>query len=503
MIYFLDEYLLAKNSSVEHAALKRLALFKQFKQPVKILTRDYDRLSVQTLRELGVAQTDVRNMFDYFQHVPADRPEKAVHNDEINLPTMDEVSVDANQSQVTNGDRLRRQVGYIPGTVGHVYYQNFLDDQGNLVECDLWDARGFKSATQYFGQDGLLAFERYYDLRGVPVLDIYYAGDHAGQFQISRIVLKGQTLKEDHEFDTLGELFSYFLDQLATEDSETTIFISDRPGIGVQPLLAMHAAAKKFVYIPINHVLTPGKPRQGELDVFIQPVLQHPQKVDGLIVQTPQQQHDLHDRFPKVRVAAIPAVTFDPALTARSVAAAASKKILFVGRLSPDKQLDQLLRAVALASRQVSGVTLDLFGYGDEQYQTAMRQLADRLEIGSQVTFKGYQSSLADQYPQYALLVNTNLTDGGPLALVEAQTHGLPVVSYRFSYGPSACVIDQETGYLIKQGRVNDLAEAIVRLLKRPEQSQQFGDHARALAQKQLAPEKVYARWQAFLGLDS
>ena len=25
-----------------------------------------------------------------------------------------------------------------------------------------------------------------------------------------------------------------------------------------------------------------------------------------------------------------------------------------------------------------------------------------------------------------------NLTDGGPLALVEAQTHGLPVVSYRF-----------------------------------------------------------------------
>ncbi|MEO2872737.1 poly(glycerol-phosphate) alpha-glucosyltransferase, partial [Lacticaseibacillus paracasei] len=78
------------------------------------------------------------------------------------------------------------------------------------------------------------------------------------------------------------ELFSYFLDQLATEDSETTIFISDRPGIGVQPLLAMHAAAKKFVYIPINHVLTPDKPRQGELDGFIQPVLQHPQKVDGL-----------------------------------------------------------------------------------------------------------------------------------------------------------------------------------------------------------------------------
>ena len=76
-------------------------------------------------------------------------------------------------------------------------------------------------------------------------------------------------------------------------------------------------------------------------------------------------------------------------------------------------------------------------------------------------------------------------------------------MSYRFSYGPSACVIDQETGYLIKQGRVNDLAEAIVRLLKRPEQSQQFGDHARALAQKQLAPEKVYARWQAFLGLES
>ncbi|HAJ55727.1 MAG TPA: poly(glycerol-phosphate) alpha-glucosyltransferase, partial [Lactobacillus sp.] len=54
-----------------------------------------------------------------------------------------------------------------------------------------------------------------------------------------------------------------------------------------------------------------------------------------------------------------------------------------------------------------------------------------------QVHFKDYVTDLAQRYEQYTMLLNTAATDGGPLAILEAQTHGLPVISYRFHYGPS------------------------------------------------------------------
>ncbi|MBB1169108.1 poly(glycerol-phosphate) alpha-glucosyltransferase [Lacticaseibacillus paracasei] len=42
MIYFVNEYVMALNSGVEHAEFKRLAVFKHAKTSAKILTRDYN-----------------------------------------------------------------------------------------------------------------------------------------------------------------------------------------------------------------------------------------------------------------------------------------------------------------------------------------------------------------------------------------------------------------------------------------------------------------------------
>lgn len=505
MIFFLDEYLLQKNSSVEHAAIKRLALFKRFKQPAVILTRDFDRLSVRTLEKMKIAQTDVLNMFDYFQHIPNDMPEKTVLNDEMNLPTLDEVSVDANQSQVTDGDRLRREVGYIPETYGHVFYQNYLDDQGNEVERDLWDARGFRSATQYFGRDGLLTFERYYDLNGKPVIETYYAGNQADYMQLTRVVLKGKTILEDREFDDLDGLFTYFLDELAGADQGETIFISDRPGVGVLPLKNMQQPAKKFIYIPINHVVNNGDSQTEPLDGYLKPAFADPAEIDSFIVQTPSQRDAIIKRFPTAKVTAIPAVTVAPGeLPQRSAAitnAADNKKLLYVGRIAEERQLDQMIRALDLVNNKVPGVELDLYGYGDPDYQKKLEQLAKDLKIDKQVHFNDYVTDLDTRYDQYTMLLNTAATDGGPLAILEAQTHGLPVISYRFDYGPSDEIVNKEDGYLVPQSDLAIMAKLIVDLLQHPEKRAAFGEKALENVSQRLDEEKVYKQWQQVLGL--
>lgn len=505
MIFFLDEYLLQKNSSVEHAAMKRLALFKRFKQPAVILTRDFDRLSVRTLKKMNIASTDVLNMFDYFQHIPSDMPEKSVLNDEMNLPTLDEVSVDANQSQVTDGDRLRRQVGYIPETYGRVFYQNYLDDQGNEVERDLWDARGFRSATQYFGRDGLLTFERYYDLHGKSVIEIYYLGNKADNMRPSRVVLKGEGILKDREFDDLDGLFTYFLDELADADPGETIFISDRPGVGVLPLKNMQQPAKKFIYIPINHVMNNGNPQTDPLDGFLKPAFADPTKTDGFIVQTPSQRDAIAKRFPTAKVTAIPAVTVDPNELPHDASKATTspdnKKLMYVGRIAEERQLDQMIRALDLVNNKVAGVELDLYGYGDPDYQKKLENLAKDLKVDKQVHFKDYVTDLDERYGQYTMLLNTAAADGGPLSLLEAQAHGLPVISYRFHYGPSDEIANKEDGYLVAKNDLAIMANLIVDLLQQPEKRAEFGKKALENVSQRLDEAKVYKQWQQVLGL--
>ena len=49
MDFFVNQYLLGKNSSVEHAELKRLQLFKDHQTPAQLVTRDFDPVLHRTM----------------------------------------------------------------------------------------------------------------------------------------------------------------------------------------------------------------------------------------------------------------------------------------------------------------------------------------------------------------------------------------------------------------------------------------------------------------------
>ena len=54
MFFFVNQYLLSSNSSVEHAELKRLALFKKHGGKAKLVTRDFDLVLHDTIKKFGL-----------------------------------------------------------------------------------------------------------------------------------------------------------------------------------------------------------------------------------------------------------------------------------------------------------------------------------------------------------------------------------------------------------------------------------------------------------------
>lgn len=95
-----------------------------------------------------------------------------------------------------------------------------------------------------------------------------------------------------------------------------------------------------------------------------------------------------------------------------------------VGRLSPEKRLDLMLRTVALLGRR--DVHLAVIGQGAELLHLAA--LRDQLGLTARVHFVGHDNHPEDAYRAMTLFLMTSDTEQTPLALLEAMATGLPVV---------------------------------------------------------------------------
>lgn len=157
---------------------------------------------------------------------------------------------------------------------------------------------------------------------------------------------------------------------------------------------------------------------------------------------------------------------------------------LFVGRLTPRKAPDILLRALA----DVAGVNCAFVG--DGPMRPKLEALARELGIADRVGFIGtVQSALLGRiYADADFLVLPSVAEGTPLVVIEAMACGIPVLAARVS-GLPALVRDWETGFLVKPGDVGELTMAMRFLAGDPELRERLSHGAQDLVQtKHLWP---------------
>ncbi len=138
-------------------------------------------------------------------------------------------------------------------------------------------------------------------------------------------------------------------------------------------------------------------------------------------------------------------------------------RILFVGRVTGEKSIDVLLRAVAILDPQLD-VKLEIVGGGDLLQH--LQQVAVGLGIASSVTFTGYveEAELHAAYTRATVFAMPSIAELQSIATLEAMASGLPVVAANAMALPHL-VHDGENGYLFEPGNVADLAEKLTTVL--------------------------------------
>ena len=169
-----------------------------------------------------------------------------------------------------------------------------------------------------------------------------------------------------------------------------------------------------------------------------------------------------------------------------------SPVLLSVSRLVMSKGIHRVIEAMPRIISEVPGA--QYFIVGDGHYREQLTQLANASPARDNITFLG---ALTDEekfecYANCDVFVLPSEVEGFGVVFLEANAFAKPVVAGRIGGVPEA-VEDEESGLLVDPHNVDEIAEAVIRLLKNTGEAARLGDNGRRRVERQFS-------WKASAG---
>lgn len=119
-----------------------------------------------------------------------------------------------------------------------------------------------------------------------------------------------------------------------------------------------------------------------------------------------------------------------------------TQKAVFVGRLSSNKQVDSIIKAMNL----VTDIQLDIFGEGEE-YEN-LKRIIDALNIKHKISLNGAidNDRLCGILYNYDILIINSIVEGMPMVILEALASGLAIITTKAG-AIEDIIIEGENGY--------------------------------------------------------
>lgn len=178
---------------------------------------------------------------------------------------------------------------------------------------------------------------------------------------------------------------------------------------------------------------------------------------------------------------------------------------LAVGRFVEKKAPHLTVSAFARLRRTWPEARLTMVG--DGPLLDATRQLARGLGVADGMDFQGAQPHAtvgrlmqqARALVQHSVVAPDGDCEGTPVAVMEAQSSGLPVVSTEHAGIPD-CVVDGKTGFLVPEYAVEATAERMLRLAQDPQLAGRMGRAGRERAKTHFDVRTSVQRLAELLG---
>lgn len=168
--------------------------------------------------------------------------------------------------------------------------------------------------------------------------------------------------------------------------------------------------------------------------------------------------------------------------------------VVAMGRLVYIKGFDMLITAFSRCKNK--SWHLVILGEGPERDQ--LLTIAKNLGISSRVHLPGNMKLPNRVLKKAELFVLSSRWEGFPMALIEAMSCGLPVVSYDCPSGPRNIISNNQDGILVPPGDIAALVKAMDLIMDDRSKRIRLGESAKKVTQT-FSLEKVMGKWNSVI----
>ena len=150
----------------------------------------------------------------------------------------------------------------------------------------------------------------------------------------------------------------------------------------------------------------------------------------------------------------------------KKVSSLETKRIVSVGRLSPEKGYMDLLKVFSVIANKYPTWHLDIIGDGVEKER--LEKFINNHELNERVTLHGFQNKdyIDKILHDSSIYVMTSYTESFGIVLLEAMSHGLPCIAFDSAEGARELINSGMNGYLIKNRSYAAMIKKIEDLMK-------------------------------------
>lgn len=137
----------------------------------------------------------------------------------------------------------------------------------------------------------------------------------------------------------------------------------------------------------------------------------------------------------------------------------------FVGRLSEEKGVNYLIEAGSVLKQITETFKIVILGDGPNNIE--LKNLTKSKGLDNEIIFSGFQDDIDKWLAAFDVFVLPSLTEGTPMALLEAMSMGIPVIASAVGGVPDI-VNNGVNGFLVEPGDYRELCEKIALLKNNP-----------------------------------
>ena len=171
-----------------------------------------------------------------------------------------------------------------------------------------------------------------------------------------------------------------------------------------------------------------------------------------------------------------------------------NKRLVSVGRLSPEKGFMDLLKIYTLLHKDYPDWKLDIVGDGVEKER--LEKFIDEHELQDFVTLHGFRDKdyIDNLLHDSSIYLLTSYTESFGIVLIEAMSHGVPCIAFDSAEGARELIQSGKNGYLIKNRSYTAFIKKVSDLIDNKEERKRIGKVSKE-GVKQYTCEVVSKQW--------